>query len=102
MFRDDLFNTGPESAGAESGPTCYRYFSLGYSLQTLRVLQEGRYRCKPIPRPADHGLFPRIFGKSEKEPLDFTATTMAFDNVSKEINHCRDGEDFTLGEVAYG
>ena len=77
VFRDNLFNTGPESAGAESGPTCYRYFSLGYSLQTLRVLQDGRpigrYRREPVPRPADHGLFPRIFGKSEKEPLDFTA-----------------------------
>jgi len=28
MFRNGLFNTGPESAGAEPGPTCYRYFSL--------------------------------------------------------------------------
>jgi 5-oxoprolinase (ATP-hydrolysing) len=46
--------------------------------------------------------FPKIFGKSEKEPLDLAATMTAFEKLSKEINHSHDGEDFTLDEVAYG
>ena len=46
--------------------------------------------------------FPKIFGKSEKEPLDLAATTAAFEKLSDEINRSHDGEDFTLDEVAYG
>lgn len=46
--------------------------------------------------------FPKIFGKSEKEPLDLAATTEAFEKISKEINQSHDGKDFTLEEVAYG
>jgi len=46
--------------------------------------------------------FPKIFGKSEKEPLDLAATTAAFEKLSDEINHGHDGDDFTLDEIAYG
>lgn len=46
--------------------------------------------------------FPKIFGNSEKEPLDLAATTAAFEKLSKEVNRGHDGEDFTLDEVAYG
>ena len=46
--------------------------------------------------------FPKIFGKSEKEPLDLAATTTAFGELSKEINLSHEGEDYTLDEVAYG
>ena len=46
--------------------------------------------------------FPKIFGRSEKEPLDISATTVAFEKLSKEINDNHDGDDFTLDEVAYG
>lgn len=47
-------------------------------------------------------FFPKIFGKSEKEPLDLVATTTAFEKLSKEVNHNHDGVTFTLDEVAYG
>jgi 5-oxoprolinase (ATP-hydrolysing) len=46
--------------------------------------------------------FPKIFGKSEKEPLDLEATTVVFEKLSKEINTNHDGGDFTIDEVAYG
>ena len=46
--------------------------------------------------------FPKIFGKSEEEPLDLAAATAAFEKLSKEINRSHDGEDFALDEVAYG
>jgi len=46
--------------------------------------------------------FPKIFGKSEKEPLDLAATTTSFEKLSNEINRSHDGENFTLDEVAYG
>lgn len=48
----------------------------------------------------DH--FPKIFGKSEKEPLDLVATTTALEKLSEEINQNHDGKDFTPDEVAYG
>jgi 5-oxoprolinase (ATP-hydrolysing) len=46
--------------------------------------------------------FPKIFGKSEKEPLDLAATTEAFEELSEEINRSHDGSNFTLDEIAYG
>jgi 5-oxoprolinase (ATP-hydrolysing) len=46
--------------------------------------------------------FPKIFGKSEKEPLDIAETTTAFEKLASEINHSHDGENFSLDEVAYG
>ncbi|KAF9782495.1 5-oxoprolinase [Thelephora terrestris] len=91
MFRNGLFNTGPESAGAEPGPTCYRKGG------PLAVTDANLLLGRLIP-----DYFPKIFGKSEKEPLDLAATMKAFEKLSKEINHSHDGEDFTLDEVAYG
>ena len=38
VFRNGLFNTGPESAGAEPGPTCYRYSSPGRTWKILIML----------------------------------------------------------------
>lgn len=91
MFRNGLFNTGPESAGAEPGPACYRKGG------PLAVTDANLLLGRLIP-----AYFPKIFGQSEKEPLDLAATTMAFGELSEEINLNHDGKDFTLDEVAYG
>ena len=72
-FRNGLFNTGPESAGAEPGPTCYRYFSFWSRWEILIEFQEGwptsRYRCEPSSWPADSRLFPEDFWQIRKRAI---------------------------------
>ena len=45
--------------------------------------------------------FPKIFGQSEKEPLDVEASRTAFENLAKEINASSDKE-LSLDEIVYG
>lgn len=49
--------------------------------------------------------FPKIFGKSEKEPLDVQASKVAFEKVAEEINEsiAQGGErKLDLDEIVYG
>jgi 5-oxoprolinase (ATP-hydrolysing) len=50
--------------------------------------------------------FPKIFGKSEKEPLDEQASRVAFEKVAAEINkdsHRNGGcQKLQLDEIVYG
>lgn len=39
-FRNGLFKAGPESAGAEPGPACYRYAALSMSASTAEFVLE--------------------------------------------------------------
>ncbi|KAH7333962.1 5-oxoprolinase [Rhizoctonia solani] len=89
-FRNGLFLAGPESAGAEPGPACYR--KGGPLAVTDANLMLGRL----IP-----DLFPKIFGKSENEPLDMEASKSAFEKVAQEVRSSSD-KDYTLDEVIYG
>ncbi|KAM6499915.1 5-oxoprolinase [Amanita muscaria] len=91
FFRNGLFQAGPESAGAEPGPVCYR--KGGPLALTDANLLLGRL----IP-----SYFPKIFGKSEKEPLDVDATRAAFDKLAAEINASIEGEEKTMDEIVYG
>jgi N-methylhydantoinase A/oxoprolinase/acetone carboxylase beta subunit len=45
--------------------------------------------------------FPKIFGKSEKEPLDTQASKTAFEKLAKEINETNKTK-LTLDEIVYG
>lgn len=45
--------------------------------------------------------FPKIFGKSEKEPLDAEASESAFKKVVDEINASHD-KTLSLDEIVYG
>jgi 5-oxoprolinase (ATP-hydrolysing) len=45
--------------------------------------------------------FPKIFGKSEKEPLDNEASRALFEKVAKEINEGQEKE-LSLDEIVYG
>ena len=45
--------------------------------------------------------FPKIFGQSEKEPLDVDASRTEFEKLAKEINASNDKE-FSLDEIVYG
>jgi N-methylhydantoinase A/oxoprolinase/acetone carboxylase beta subunit len=46
-------------------------------------------------------FFPKIFGKSEKEPLDAEASKTLFEKVAAEINESHEGR-LSLDEVVYG
>lgn len=46
--------------------------------------------------------FPKIFGKSEKEPLDVQASRTGFEKLMKEINESDSGGSIGLDEVVYG
>jgi len=50
--------------------------------------------------------FPKIFGKSEKEPLDAVASRVAFEKVAVEINNSSNGngggKKLKLDEIVYG
>ncbi|OCH85181.1 5-oxoprolinase [Obba rivulosa] len=89
-FRNGLFLAGPESAGAEPGPACYR--KGGPLAVTDANLMLGRL----LP-----DYFPKIFGKSEKEPLDVEASRSAFEALAKDINADQEKE-LGLDEIVYG
>ncbi|KAG8714788.1 hypothetical protein FRC09_017244, partial [Ceratobasidium sp. 395] len=89
-FKHGLFLAGPESAGAEPGPACYRKGG------PLAVTDANLLLGRLIP-----DLFPKIFGKSENEPLDLEASKTAFEKVAEEIRKSSDKE-YTLDEIVYG
>lgn len=99
-FRDGMFCVGPESAGADPGPVCYR---KGGSLTVTDAnLVLGRIQ----PR-----FFPSIFGPHENLPLDYDTTLAEFHKLTAQVNQFRgaqvEGEDccerpLSVYEVALG
>lgn len=75
FFRNGMFEVGPESAGAHPGPVCYR--KKGHLAITDANLILGRLHVD---------YFPKIFGKTEDQPLDREASQQAFDQLTAEIN----------------
>ena len=99
FFTKGLFKVGPESAGAEPGPVCYR--KNGYLAITDANLMLGRL----IPK-----YFPHIFGKDHNESLDAEATRVKLEELTKEINKYYSTENpagksekhLSVHEVAHG
>ncbi|TDL23523.1 5-oxoprolinase [Rickenella mellea] len=89
-FRNGLFVTGPESAGADPGPACYRKGG------PLAVTDANLLLGRLIP-----DYFPKIFGKSETEPLDVEASKKAFLEIAKTVNESFE-KKLSLDEVVYG
>jgi len=96
FFRNGMFVVGPESGGADPGPACYR---KGGSLTITDCnLILGRLMT-------DH--FPKIFGKTEDQPLDIDITTKLFTELTEEVNKFIKENTpniplKTVDEVAYG
>ncbi|NPA81393.1 MAG: 5-oxoprolinase [Epsilonproteobacteria bacterium] len=74
FFKDGMFKVGPESSGSDPGPVCYG--RGGYLSITDANLVTGRL---------DRESFPKIFGKSGKEPLDIEASRKAFLDIAKKV-----------------
>lgn len=75
FFTKGLYKVGPESAGANPGPVCYR--KNGFLTITDANLMLGRL----LPN-----YFPKIFGPNEDETLDYEAAKKAFESLTVEIN----------------
>ncbi len=89
LFYDGArFRVGPESAGANPGPKCYR--RGGPLTVTDANLMLGK--LKP-------SFFPKIFGPSHDEPLDVEAVHQAFADLAAEIGDGRGAEEVADGFV---
>src|SRR5689334_2985822 len=82
------FRVGPDSAGANPGPTCYRRGG------PLAVTDANVMLGKLLP-----DFFPRIFGPAQNEPLDADAVRAAFAALAGEIGDGRAAEDVADGFI---
>ena len=89
-FQDGRYQVGPESAGANPGPACYR---LGGPLTlTDSNLILGRIQAS---------YFPSLFGVDGKQSLDLDIVEKKFRALTEEINLATNAEH-SLHEVASG
>jgi len=73
-FDGARFRVGPDSAGANPGPTCYRRGG------PLAVTDANVMTGKLIP-----DFFPKIFGAEQNQPLDAAAVRAAFAELAKDV-----------------
>lgn len=85
-FEDHRFRVGPDSAGANPGPVCYR---RGGKLAVTDInVCLGKIQ-------ADY--FPKIFGIHQDQPLDRDAAQAAFQEITDEVADGRCAEDVAEG-----
>ncbi|MDJ1159269.1 hydantoinase B/oxoprolinase family protein [Chelatococcus sp. SYSU_G07232] len=82
------FRVGPDSAGANPGPKCYRRGG------PLAVTDANVMLGKLIP-----DFFPKIFGPHQDEPLDAEAVRRAFTALAEEVGDGRTAEEVADGFV---
>jgi 5-oxoprolinase (ATP-hydrolysing) len=89
-FDGARFRVGPDSAGADPGPKCYRRNG------PLAVTDANVMVGKLMP-----DFFPRIFGPAQDQPLDDKAVRHAFNNLAQKVSMAQAGEK-TAEEIADG
>ncbi|MGW2825337.1 hydantoinase B/oxoprolinase family protein [Streptomyces sp. NPDC001443] len=89
-FDGSRYRVGPDSAGADPGPACYR--GGGPLAVTDANVMLGRIQ------PAH---FPRVFGPDGDQPLDDALVRRRFATLAREI-HERTGDDRSPEQVAEG
>ncbi len=87
-FDGARFRVGPDSAGANPGPKCYRRGG------PLAVTDANVMVGKLIP-----DFFPKIFGPQQNEPLDADAVRGAFALLAKDIGAGRSAEQVADGFI---
>jgi len=87
-FDGARFRVGPDSAGANPGPKCYRRGG------PLAVTDANVMTGKLI---AD--FFPKIFGPQQNQPLDADAVKKAFAMLAKDVGDGRKPEDVADGFI---
>lgn len=93
FWRNGMFVVGPESAGSDPGPACYRKGG------PLTVTDANLFLGRLLP-----DYFPKIFGPNQDEALDFDLTSKKFKELTEEINKDKESEGIKLTpeEVASG
>ncbi len=87
-FDGSRFRVGPDSAGADPGPKCYRRKG------PLTVTDANVMAGKLIP-----DFFPKIFGPKQNEALDDQSVRTAFEALAKEIGGGRKPEEVADGFI---
>ncbi len=90
VFDGSRYRVGPDSAGADPGPACYR---RGGPL-TVTDANVMLGRVQP-------GSFPRVFGPGGDEPLDAGLVATRFDALAQRITEAT-GDQRSAAEVAAG
>src|SRR5712671_713617 len=85
-FDGARFRVGPDSAGANPGPKCYRRGG------PLAVTDANVMVGKLMP-----DFFPQIFGPGQDQPLDAAAVREAFEDLASQVN-----DDLSGGRSAEG
>jgi 5-oxoprolinase (ATP-hydrolysing) len=92
-FRSGLLQVGPESAGANPGPVCYRRPQGQLAVTDANAV---------LGRLQPH-FFPAIFGPNEDQPLDVEASRSAFASLLTQVNHHDPAQAaLTVEELALG
>lgn len=73
-FRDGRYQVGPESAGADPGPACYRRGG------PLTVTD-----CNVMLGKLNAAHFPAVFGPEGNQPLDVDVVRQKFENLAQKI-----------------
>jgi len=89
-FDGTRYRVGPESAGANPGPACYRKDG------PLTVTD-----CNVMLGKLQPDLFPRVFGPDADAPLDADVVAEKFERIRREI-HDATGDDRSAVQVAEG
>ena len=89
-FHSGRFLSGPESAGANPGPACYR--NGGPLTVTDANLVLGRIQS---------GIFPRVFGSDGRQELDLEASRAGFARLAEEVL-AENGSRMTAEQAAEG
>ncbi|MGB6731749.1 MAG: hydantoinase/oxoprolinase family protein, partial [Xanthobacteraceae bacterium] len=87
-FDGARFRVGPDSAGANPGPKCYRRGG------PLAVTDANVMAGKLMP-----DFFPKIFGPAQNQPLDADAVRQAFAALAKDIGDGRGAEQVADGFI---
>ncbi|HEV3185823.1 MAG TPA: hydantoinase B/oxoprolinase family protein, partial [Xanthobacteraceae bacterium] len=87
-FDGARFRVGPDSAGANPGPKCYRRGG------PLAVTDANVMVGKLMP-----DFFPRIFGPRQEQPLDAAAVRTAFADLAAQVGDGRSPEEVADGFI---
>src|SRR5258708_2122095 len=90
-FDGARFRVGPDSAGANPGPTCYRRGG------PLAVTDANVMVGKLMP-----DFFPKIFGPKQDQPLDADAVRAGFAALASQVNEKNPGSARAPEEIADG
>lgn len=92
FWKNGMFVVGPELAGSDPGPACYKKGG------PLTVTDANLFLGRLLPQ-----YFPKIFGPNQDEPLDYEITKTKFQDLARVINKDRTGSSsLSAEEVALG